>query len=107
MKGIKTIFKTVIIPASAGNFGKPIGDGKCLGVIIKNNAYILNGAALTNIPASERFLYVGDMSGQFWQLVSNSSTDLILCEDLSEIYVRSPSTNARVQLQIFIEDENE
>lgn len=102
---LKTIFKTIVIPTTALNQGIPIGQGKCKAVLLRLNNTILNNSAGTLIPVAERNVYYGDANGQFFELTNGQTSELILCEDLSEVYIRGNGTLNRIQAMIYVDEQ--
>lgn len=67
--------------------GIEIGKGACKGVIIRLNKYKNN----TDDASAVLYVYYGDSTAQQYELEQGKESQLILCTDLSQIYVRTPS----------------
>lgn len=100
---IKTTFLCVPVEA-AGRFdvvnfitGKAIGNGKCKGVKLRFN-FLQRDASTSNIPPDTvqnlACFYVGDANRQEYEALAGTDSPLILCNDLSEVWVRIPLYSA-------------
>lgn len=95
----RTEFRTIDVPLSA-DAGKEIGQGRCTAVKLRLNRIRYNLIAGT--PQDCLFIYYGDRNNQRWELERGETSELIICKDLSEVYVKSPFTPSAT-VQSFIE----
>lgn len=102
----KTQFATVNIPAAANPQGLPLGQGKCIAVILYLNKLVLNTQTNTDTAADVAQVYYGDSQGQFRELLRGQSSDVIFCTDLEQVYVRGNGVANQIQVTIYV-DENE
>lgn len=92
----RTEFQTIAIPAVSLERGMPLGIGKCTAVILRLNLIQLNalsGAAGNAVVQ----VYYGDRNSQLFELIRGSNSELIICKDLSEIYIRTSYTQTPTQ----------
>lgn len=111
----KTRFATITVPVN--NKGIAIGQGKCKAVILHLNFFVLDTS--DTLQGTERAggIYYGDQNQQTCELLQNStnadarginnrSSNIIFCNDLSEVWVRGkPKFNDVVtpyQLELII-----
>jgi hypothetical protein len=114
----RTQFATVIIPASALLEGLPLGIGKCVGVELQLNSYVLNTTTAAQVAVNLFNIYYGDSGSQAFELAignnvvatgspsPQSNSGMIYCKDLSEIYVRGNGVATGVQVKIYLGDED-
>lgn len=100
----QTEFFTVQLKASANVRGIPIGTGACKAVRLRVNVLVRNSQTATPIAANERLVYYGDRNSQEFELYAGDgvmftpSSELIICQDLSEVYIRSNGAANVVQV---------
>lgn len=75
----------LIVPENE-ELGIPIGTGACKGVILRLNTYRYNSKTKSKV----EYIYYGDSTAQQYELEIGKESQLILCQDLSEIYARTP-----------------
>lgn len=103
----RTKFFTVTVPATANVQGVPIGDGKCVAVVLYLNSLVLNTQANASTAANLAQVYYGDQQSQFRELIRGQQSDIIFAKDLSEIYVRGNGIENHVQVIAYMSDDNE
>lgn len=102
-----TLFFTLRLPTTARLSGVPIGDGKCKGVALKINQFVLNTTTGTSVATSQAIFYVGDSSGQFFEINPFIDPVIIPCQDLSDIYIRGVGyNNVGINCQVYLSDED-
>lgn len=74
----------VIVPENDEQ-GIPIGKGACKAVILRLNKYRYNTKNVSKV----EYIYFGDSNAQQFELDIGEESQLIVCQDLSEIYVRT------------------
>lgn len=76
------------IPLKAGDIGKAISvaGGACKAVILQLNKYALN---TTDVLKTEYF-YFGDALSQNFEVIRGFPSQLIFCENLSQVFLRYP-----------------
>lgn len=80
----KTRFAALHIPSNV-NQGIPIASqGKCKAVVLRLNAFELDTDTEITIPA----IYYGDAQRQQYELITGINSQIIFCDDLSEVWVR-------------------
>lgn len=104
---LRTDFLTVTIPATALKRGLPIGDGKCLAVVLYLNSLAHNTVTNTATAANLAQIYYGDARSQERELIRGQQSDIIFCKDLSEVYVRGNGVENHIQVLIYLNDEVE
>lgn len=85
----KTEFKSLPISQTVSE-GIPLSTagGKCKAVVLKFNTFARNDTAgLAVVPT---YCYYGDSQAQDRELLRGVSSDIIFCDDLSEVFVRNP-----------------
>lgn len=95
-------FKTIQVPLSLDQ-GKEIGQGRCCAVRLRLNQVQYNVTAGT--AQACLFVYYGDRNNQRWELERGETSELLICKDQSEIFVKSPfapSTTVQAFLEIMI-----
>lgn len=106
-KARHTRFFTVKLPATAVGFGIPLGDGKCQGVSLKTNNFVLNTTTGTGVAGNLRVFYYGDANSQLYEYdASGNPTDIIYCKDLSEVYIRCLTADTHIQVMVYLSDED-
>lgn len=93
-------FETVRFNASSLGQGIEIGQGACLAVILRLNRYVFNNT--TGTENTIRQIYYGDRTRQECELLRGESSEIIFCNDLSEVFIRCPYDPAGVGNQAFI-----
>lgn len=114
----RTQFAVVTIPATAVRNGLPLGNGKCVGVELQLNTYVLDSTTAALTAANLSNIYYGDAQGQSFELaVGNNvvatgspspknNSGMIYCKDLSEVFVRGNGVLNQVQVKIYLGDED-
>lgn len=87
------------IPVTSSNvYGIPIGQGKCKAVVLKANHFIPN-TTTPQISNVQGYFYYGDSQQQSYEYIVNvgaanvpnvRSSELIICNDLQDVWVRFP-----------------
>lgn len=111
----KTRFATITVPVN--DKGIPLGQGKCKAVVLHLNYFLLNDNEFTqNDGGTAGGIYYGDSNQQTCELLFNTtpattlgintrSSNIIFCNDLSEVWVRGKTTDAGTtpfQLEVII-----
>jgi len=111
----KTRFATITVPVN--DKGIPLGQGKCKAVVLHLNYYLLNGNQNTQSMSYAGGIYYGDSNQQTCELLFNTinaasnsintrSSNIIFCNDLSEVWVRGKadrdSGQTEYQLEVII-----
>lgn len=91
----KTNFATISIPQTANGVnytqGRPIGNGKCKAVMLRLNALFRNSTSAVYSPSTIYYsagFYLGDQNRQEYEVLAGTNSPLIICNDLSEVWVR-------------------
>jgi hypothetical protein len=112
----KTRFATITVPVN--DKGIPLGQGKCKAVVLHLNYYVLNNSdVFQNTDFNGSGIYYGDSNQQTCELLFNTtsqnaggintrSSNIIFCNDLSEVWVRGKISDggepAGYQLEVII-----
>lgn len=111
----KTRFATITVPVN--DKGTPLGQGKCKAVVLHLNFYVLNGSDTQQSGGAgdeAGGIYYGDSNQQTCELLLSStaqattnintrSSNIIFCNDLSEVWVRAKQTKAGTAVSFQLE----
>jgi hypothetical protein len=103
----KTQFATIKLPSTALAQGIPLGQGKCIGVILYVNSLVLNTATKTATANNLNQIYYGDNQKQFRELVAGQPSDILFCTDLEQIFIRGNGVENHVQVTIYLASESD
>lgn len=84
----QTEFSSIPVKASLIT-GTPIGLGACKAVILRLNLYERNSTKET-VQAVEQ-IYYGDSTGQEFELLRGQDSEIIFCNALEDVFVRTPT----------------
>lgn len=112
----RTRFSSVVVKVDNLQ-GVPVGMGKCKAIKIRPNQFVINSNNLQAVTVQDR-LYYGDSKQQTFEYpltvgadrlagANPFASELIYCQDLSEVYLRVPATDggiAELEVQIMIFD---
>ncbi len=94
----KTSFRTIPVAVSQ-TVGKPIGLGECKAVILRLNNYTRN--TTTGAVQAVETAYYGDEQTQEFELLRGIDSEIIFCEDLSEVFVRTAEA-CTIQVLVYL-----
>lgn len=95
---VLTKFTNARLERAMVSTGIEIGRGKCRAVILRLNQYDRNSTNAT-LQAVEQ-AYYGDSQSQEFELLRGVDSELIFCNDLSEVFVRAPEA-CNIQVLIY------
>lgn len=105
-KPLHTRFGVVDVPISSFRAGFPLGRGKCKAVLFKPALYALNTTTGNTLPTSaQRWIYIGDGNSQDFEVLEvggGEAEAIVLCQDLSEVYVRNATGIVQVRVPYII-----
>ncbi len=94
----KTRFFTLPVAITLAT-GAEIGTGKCKAVILRLNKYTRN--TTTGAVQAVETAYYGDAKSQEFELLSGIDSEIIFCEDLSEVFIRTAEA-CTVQVLVYL-----
>ncbi len=98
-RGIKkTRFFTIPL-AVTNETGVEIGIGKCRAVILRLNKYTRN--TTSGAVQAVETAYYGDAKSQEFELLSGIDSEILFCEDLSEVFVRTAEA-CNIQVLVYL-----
>lgn len=100
----KTNYITVPVLANASK-GIKLGNGGCKAVVLRLNQYARNTVTDT-FGATKACFYIGDANRQEFEVLGGINSQVIFCNDLSEIWVRVPAAvtalgDVNIQVMIY------
>ena len=84
--------KSINVPLRASGIGKPLLEkGACKAVVLRLNEYVRDTETQTDAP----YFYYGDSNEQNIEVLRGINSQVVFCDDLSEVFVRYPVLSGR------------
>lgn len=91
-------FTTIPLEVGQTKIGTPLGQGKCKAVRLRLNNYDRN----TENKVTIEYIYYGDAKAQEMELRLDTTSHLIITDNLNKIYIRNPKSDIRAFVQVEI-----